>query len=90
MSTHLLYTLPFILFCCFTALMAMHALWVREHNRIAKSLYAINPSWGDEKLYQEARRIVGAKIQHITYNEWLPALIPSKALVRPAGKNIDR
>ena len=65
-----------------TALMAMHALWVREHNRIVKLLHLLNPFYDDETLYQEGRRIVGAMIQHITYNEWLPALIPSLALVR--------
>ena len=63
--------------------MAMHALWVREHNRIVKLLHLLNPNNDDETLYQEGRRIVGAMIQHITYNEWLPALIPSQALVRP-------
>ena len=63
--------------------MAMHALWVREHNRIVKLLHLLNPFYDDETLYQEGRRIIGAMIQHITYNEWLPALIPSQALVRP-------
>ena len=63
--------------------MAMHTLWVREHNRIVKLLHLLNPFYDDETLYQEGRRIVGAMIQHITYNEWLPALIPSQALVRP-------
>ena len=66
-----------------TALMAMHALWVREHNRIVKLLHLLNPFYDDETLYQEGRRIVGAMIQHITYNEWLPAIIPSRSLVRP-------
>lgn len=54
--------------------MAMHALWVREHNRIANTLHVLNPQWKSERLYQEARKIVGALLQHITYNEWLAVL----------------
>ena len=66
----------------FTALMAMHTIWVREHNRIANFLHLLNPHWGDERLYQEARKIVGAEIQHITYNEWLAVIFPCEDLVR--------
>ncbi|XP_015127264.1 peroxidasin homolog [Diachasma alloeum] len=53
-------------------LLAMHTIWLREHNRIARSLGEFNPHWSGEKLYQEARKIVGAEMQHITYQQWMP------------------
>ncbi len=55
-------------------LTSIHTIFVREHNRLCDNLRAENPGWSDEKLYQRARKIVGALIEAIVYQEWLPAL----------------
>ncbi|XP_012541547.2 peroxidasin homolog [Monomorium pharaonis] len=55
-------------------LLAMHTIWLREHNRLARALHEMNPHWNGEKLYHEARRIVAAEMQHITYRHWLPRI----------------
>ncbi|CAM1322530.1 Uncharacterised protein g8147 [Pycnogonum litorale] len=62
------------------SLTAMHTMWQREHNRIADKLTRMNPHWEDERIFQETRRIVGAMMQHVTYNEWLPVVVGKEVL----------
>lgn len=66
-------------------LTAVQTLFVREHNRVAGRIAAANPGLGDEEVYQRARQWVGAEIQAITYNEFLPALLGEGALRPYAG-----
>lgn len=61
-------------------LLAMHTLFVREHNRKAEEIAAANPELSDEEIYQRTRKFVGALMQKITYDEFLPALLGEKAL----------
>jgi hypothetical protein len=63
-------------------LTAIHILFLREHNLLARAIAEANPGLNDEKIYQQARRLVAAEIQAITYREFLPALLGSRA-VRP-------
>lgn len=42
------------------SLTALHTLWLREHNRLATGLKALNPHWSTDTTYQEARKVVGA------------------------------
>jgi hypothetical protein len=72
-------------------LTAVQTLFVRNHNRLATELQALNPtsfgfsSWTDENLYQEARKLNIATEEMITYGEFLPAILGPKALPQYTG-----
>lgn len=72
-------------------LTSMHTVFLREHNRIAQQMAERHPQMTDEELYQAARKRVGATIQAITYNEYLPALLGKDALPPYGGyrPNVD-
>lgn len=67
------------------ALTSMHALFLREHNRLAGEIESRNPELSDEEIYQQARRLVIAELQSITVNEFLPALLGENALSEYSG-----
>ncbi|MEE9374695.1 MAG: peroxidase family protein [Saprospiraceae bacterium] len=70
-------------------LISLHTLFVREHNRFVENLKQVEPSLSDEELYQRARRKIYSYIQHITFNEWLPAMgvtMPKYSGYRPNVK----
>jgi len=70
-------------------LTSMHTLFAREHNRLVDELSAENPSWDSETLYQEARVIVEAQLQIITFEEFLPKLVGEDAISDWSGYNAD-
>lgn len=66
-------------------LTAMHTLFVREHNRLAGEILEAHPAMDGDEVYQRTRRLVGAFMQAITYNEFLPILLGEDALAPYGG-----
>ena len=70
-------------------LTAVHTLFVREHNRLADRIHDRYPDLTDEEIYQVARRLVGAEMQAITYEEYLPAVLGFDHAPDPAAAAYD-
>ncbi|KAK2493030.1 hypothetical protein MC885_010885 [Smutsia gigantea] len=68
-------------------LQALGLLWFRYHNLCAQRLALQHPHWGDEELFQHARKRVIATYQNIVLYEWLPSFLrktpPEYAGYRP-------
>lgn len=54
---------------------------LRRHNQHAMGLAAANPHWDDERLFQEARRLLIAEVTRIHYGEYV-GLILGERLMR--------
>ncbi|XP_027853265.2 peroxidase-like [Aphis gossypii] len=65
-------------------LTAYTTMFTRFHNIIADKLRKLNPHWPDVKLYQEARKFVGALNQKIVYADYLPILL-GKSFIKRSG-----
>lgn len=59
-------------------LASLHTLWMREHNRLCDDILQRRPNWNQEQAFWKARQVVIAKMQHICYSEWLPAILGSQ------------
>lgn len=70
-------------------LTAMHTLFVREHNYWAGVVARSNSDLDGDQIYEIARSIVGAEMQVITYNEFLPVLLGPDAIPRYRGYRAD-
>merc|ERR1739848_703876 len=69
----------------------LHVIFLRNHNILAEKLKNVQPDWNDERLYQEARKINSAIFQHITYTQFLDALLgePNDIVQRDGLEDLD-
>jgi len=70
-------------------LIAIHTLFLREHNWWADLYRSANAEAEDEEIYQFARMIVAAEMQAITYREFLPLLLGGSGLKPYRGYKAD-
>ncbi|XP_033490175.2 eosinophil peroxidase [Epinephelus lanceolatus] len=63
-------------------MIALHTLFLREHNRLVKELHLLNSHWSPDTLYQEARKIMGAIHQILTWDHYLPRVLGETTMSR--------
>uniref|UniRef100_A0A3B3Z7T5 Uncharacterized protein n=1 Tax=Periophthalmus magnuspinnatus TaxID=409849 RepID=A0A3B3Z7T5_9GOBI len=72
-------------------MVVLHTLFLREHNRLVTELHLLNPHWSPDTLYQEARKIMGAIHQILTWEHYLPRILGDSAVAdqMPPYKGYD-
>lgn len=66
-----------------------HIVFERQHNRIAGRLALINPSWSNETVFQEARKILIARWQYVYCKEVIPTTLVDR-IAKDARVHIDQ
>ena len=56
-------------------LSSMHTIFLREHNRIANAILAIDSDYGSDATFDLAREILIAEMQNIVYDQYLTLLM---------------
>lgn len=57
----------------------IYTIFLRSHNRIAKQLRKVHPTWNDAELFKYARFINMGIYQKIIYEEWLNVVLGTDA-----------
>jgi hypothetical protein len=55
----------------------LHGLFALEHNAVCDKLKQRNPTWNDERLFQQARLVIAALIAKIHTVEWSTSILPN-------------
>jgi len=58
----------------------IQTLMARRHNQHAAGLSAANPHWDDERLFQEARKLLIGEVQKIHYAEYVPLILGERLM----------
>lgn len=67
----------------------MQTLFLREHNRLAGQILSQCETLSSDEVYERARRLVIAQLQHIVYSEFLPLLLGNNAIPPYQGFRSD-
>lgn len=53
----------------------MYTLFLRSHNRLAATIRARKPTWTDERIFRQARRLNTLVYKRLVFTEWLPIVV---------------
>ncbi|XP_041375720.1 dual oxidase 1-like [Gigantopelta aegis] len=56
-------------------LLSLQVIWFRWHNIVASNISLANSGWSDNKVFDQAKKLVTAHFQNIVMYEWLPAYL---------------